>query len=100
MASNPGWIIDRDLLFESEGDGRDETGTVGPSGFEGDPASFDIKFRMYDDDDELYYEGRMNQDAMDDGFAEGWGDPLDDFGTPNAGCTRLDYLEDGTWKTL
>jgi len=40
------------------------------------------EFRIYDDDGELYYEGIMNE------HCEGL-DPLDDFGTPNAGATEL-----------
>ena len=28
-------------------------------------------------------------------------EPLDDFGTPYAGCTEIRYQQpDGTWKTL
>jgi hypothetical protein len=52
-------------------------------------------FRMYDDDNELYYEGFL--------FGNEFG-PLDDYGTPNAGCTRIDVFEkkDGKegWVTV
>ena len=41
------------------------------------------KFELFDDDGELYYVGRIIGDF--EGF-----EPLDDFGTPNAGCTRID----------
>lgn len=27
-------------------------------------------------------------------------EPLDDFGTPNAGCTYIQYLQGGKWSTL
>jgi len=50
-----------------------------------------IKFRMYDDDGNLYYEGRMSGYDFD---------PLDDFGMPNAGCTYLKYLKGGVWHHL
>lgn len=51
-------------------------------------------FRMYDDDGILYYEGRMNQYC--DGF-----EPLNDFGTPNAGCTMIKIRKkDGSWELL
>ena len=50
------------------------------------------KFRMYDDDGELYYEGFSNDSSS---FQ-----PLDDFGMPNAGCTEIKYLEKGKWETL
>jgi hypothetical protein len=60
------------------------------------------QFRMYDDDDELYYEGRWvaDPDVPDEAF-EGF-EPLDCFGAPNAGCTRLDYRNDATgeWARL
>lgn len=41
------------------------------------------KFRMYDDDDNLYYEGVSTSNSSFD--------PLDDYGMPNAGCTYLRY---------
>ena len=50
------------------------------------------KFRMYDDDDELYYQGYSNDSSS---FA-----PLDDFGMPNAGCTDIRYWENGKWEAL
>lgn len=53
------------------------------------------KFRMYDDDGELYYEGYSNDKNGEKAF-----DPLDDFGMPNAGCTEIKYLEKGMWETL
>jgi hypothetical protein len=53
-------------------------------------------FRMYDDDDTLYYEGEgdfYNNNVT--GF-----EPLDDYGMPNAGCTRIDWFENGKWNIL
>jgi hypothetical protein len=51
-----------------------------------------IPFRLYDDDDELYYEGLGSNSSS---FQ-----PLDLFGMPNDGCTRLDYFENDKWETL
>jgi len=51
------------------------------------------KFRMFDDDMNLYYEGRITGGY--DGF-----EPLDDFGQPNAGCTSIEYLKNGKWEQL
>lgn len=51
------------------------------------------RFRMYDDDGELYYSGRIVGEYI--GF-----EPLDDYGTPNAGATEIRYLVDGTWQPL
>jgi len=53
------------------------------------------KFRLYDDDDNLYYEGFIYGDDKIHGF-----EPLDDFGMPNDGCTTIKYLVDGNWKIL
>ena len=54
-------------------------------------------FRIYDDDNVLYYAGRILGDY--DGF-----EPLDDFGTPNAGATEIRYRKhgnhDGAWESL
>lgn len=55
-------------------------------------------FRLYDDDGELYFSGVYlgpNDESM---FG-----PLDDYGMPVAGATRIEYLdvdEAGTWSTL
>jgi hypothetical protein len=46
-------------------------------------------FAMYDDDGELYYRGRI-WTAAEPGTEADFG-PLDDFGTPNAGCTEIRY---------
>ena len=89
-----GWIITTDHVCEG-----DDNGVTGPSSYDGptDATALPIKFRMYDDDGELYYEGRMN-----DGASEQFGllDPLYAFGYGNAGCTRLDIFENGRWVTL
>lgn len=50
------------------------------------------KFRMSDDDGEIYYYGYSNDSSSFD--------PLDDFGMPNAGCTAIEYYEDGEWCYL
>ena len=46
---------------------------------------------MLDDDRTVYYEGFL----IGDEFA-----PLDDFGEPNAGCTRIQVLENSAWMTV
>jgi len=50
------------------------------------------KFRMLDDDNMVYYVGYSNDSSS---FQ-----PLDDFGMPNAGCTDIQYLENGKWESL
>lgn len=46
-----------------------------------------VKFRIKDDDGELYYEGRMTHALADSPDVLR---PLDDFATPNAGATTLE----------
>lgn len=57
-----------------------------------------IQFKIYDDDDELYYTGRFVPADLSDG-EEGFG-PLDDFGMPNAGATTIRYRRAHGWETL
>jgi hypothetical protein len=91
-----GWIITKDLISNGEAEG-----TYGPRAtpFDADTLSKGVRFRLRDDDGEVYYEGRFVGDAdSEDGFA-----PLDDFGGPGAGCTSIQYWKPGAgggWKTL
>ena len=92
-----GWIITKDVVSNGEDEGR-----MGPRSTT--LSADDIKsrgrdFRMYDDDSNLYYEGKAvwDKDEETSGFA-----PLENFGTPNAGCTYIKYLNKNTnkWETL
>lgn len=59
---------------------------------------FTAHFKLYDDDDELYYSGYLkgNLAGSEEAFA-----PLDNYGEPNAGCTLIKYREaDGHYHTL
>lgn len=86
------WTITKDLIAEADakpGTNRNAVGIVGPRNakltadeIKNHPDA--VQFRMYDDDNELYYEGYL----IGDEFA-----PLDAFGTPNAGCTRIDVYD-------
>jgi hypothetical protein len=84
-----GWIIKRDVLFETgdhiEGE-TDATGTMGghDTTFSKEEILKGVSFQMFDDDMNLYYEGKIIGDY--DGF-----EPLDDFGMPNAGCISIWY---------
>lgn len=53
-------------------------------------AGYTEPFKMFDDDGILYYSGLTKKDADFD--------PLDDFGTPNAGCTEIQYYNPLTKK--
>ena len=99
---NPGWVIvtDHDADHNAEAPSNDNAkGMTGPRTYTGGTSTKElpIPFKLYTDDGELVYTGRMNRDAMD---AFGEGDPLYNFGAPNYGCTELRYREEGTWRTL
>lgn len=52
-----------------------------------------LPFRMYDDDKNLYYEGVIDDESS--GL-----EPLDDFGTPNAGCTMISIYQFAKWRMI
>jgi len=93
------WIIDTDHLASPEF--GDEAGITGPRSITEEQtaalaAGEGARFKMYDDDGELYYSGRF---LGDDEAEEAFG-PLDDFGMPNAGATTIKYLRNGIWEIL
>ena len=97
-----GWIITNDLLADAgpHPTNLNAVGMIGPGNIdpEDEPrlrAGAGLLFRMLDDDGIVYYEGRLvGQTAT--GF-----EPLDDFGTPNAGCTSIEHwTEVGGWRAL
>ena len=99
MPSMYGWIIDTDHLAETgEDGGRDDSETVGPHDI---PDALEERlengegerFKMYDDDEVLYYTGRIV--GRYTGF-----EPLEDFGEPNAGATTIHYFSRGKWRQL
>lgn len=79
------WIITKD---HTEVLGIQEPGETGPYNLDPDLTTNASTFALYDDDNNLYYEGMIYGDY--DGF-----EPLDDYGTPNAGCTKMKL--DGEW---
>ncbi|MBO88162.1 MAG: hypothetical protein CMP14_01460 [Rickettsiales bacterium] len=77
------WIITKDKISS------DDVGTTGPASNNSElekslKAGKGQEFKMFDDDQTLYYEGLIVGDYT--GF-----EPLDDFGMPNAGCTAIAY---------
>ena len=94
------WTITQDHIRDPEHD-RDEAGTHGPhdTNLTADQIANDpkaIEFRLYDDDGEHYYTGKYLGPDDETLFA-----PLDDFGTPNAGCTSIHYRNAlGVWEML
>lgn len=58
-------------------------------------ASLPHRFRLFDDDGYLYFEGRSDDCDSEEAFA-----PLD-WAMGDSGCVRIDYLgEDGEWREL
>jgi hypothetical protein len=53
------------------------------------------RFRLYDDDGVAYFEGYSSTQDTERAF-----DPLDDYGTPDSGCTEIRYCRAGKWVTL
>lgn len=54
------------------------------------------RFRVLDDDDEVYYEGiTVEHDNSCTGF-----EPLEDYGSPSLGATAIEYWENGSWVRL
>lgn len=110
------WIIDKDLLFAPGDDpSENEAGTTGPSDAPDalitrlkEDTNAGRAFRMYDDDGEHYYTGRIlvfENDVENDGhrdMGEEFFRPLWDFGTPNAGATDIRYRNKhtGVWVGL
>lgn len=87
-ASSNNWIITKDHISYDQND----VGTGNPNILN---APDKIPFKMYDDDNELYYEGFMVSDMGESLF-----NPLDDFGMPNAGCTKIEIFNNGKWEVV
>lgn len=99
------WVIDTDDLYDTDLKAGlvddpifNAAGACGPSDAPDElltllkeDGSFGAPFRMYDDDGELYYSGRIAGEYEGD-------EPLVDFGTPNAGATEIRYLTNGQWE--
>lgn len=55
-----------------------------------------IDFRLFDDDGELYFSGKMRKKYLESSYPFG---PLD-WAMNDSGCTYMEYLENGEWKQL
>lgn len=101
MHANYGWIIDKDLHNGTDRGTACMSGLTGPSNIDPElerqlKAGDGKKFRLLDDDGEIYYEGRYLGPDDESQFG-----PLDDFGLPDSGCTEIQYrTQDGWWETL
>lgn len=95
------WIITHDYnaaIGSKPGTNENAKGISGPNGSEEwlKVKDTDIRrFRMFDGDRICYYEGFASRRPNETGF-----EPLEDFGAPNAGCSYIEYLENGKWEVL
>ncbi len=79
------WKITKDFIDEGEANGIGNT--------EGnEDAILNEKFKLYDDDGELYFEGASNDQSSEAAFV-----PLD-WAMGNYGCTDIEYLDANTGK--
>lgn len=94
-----GWIVDRDYTDQEFTGEVHKVSVFGHSRISEKLkqkllAGEGEEFKMYDADDNLYYSGRIVGDY--DGF-----EPLDDYGTPNAGAIDIHYKDKtGNWSPL
>jgi hypothetical protein len=93
------WIITEDHIMQgSEHSNERMTGPRNASDKSLDLVlSEGIKFRMLDGDKNVYYTGKIYHT---DGPDECDFQPLDDFGTPNAGCVSIEYLINDRWEAI
>jgi hypothetical protein len=83
--SDYAWIIDKDHVNDNA-----DNGLIGPYDAYSERYALEQpdvgeRFRMYNDDEVLCYEGRIIGNWRS-GF-----EPLDDYGAANADCTRINY---------
>lgn len=89
------WIIDIDYIADKTASSGTNANAKGMKSRNYKEGCANYKFRLLDDDGQVYYAGRSDDDSS---FA-----PLDCFGLPNAGCTVIQYWQSGNgggWKNL
>lgn len=96
MSSEYSWIIVKDNIADKEvtpPSNLNAVGMIGPYDSTATPEEIKKgeKFRMSDDDNEIYYYGFIIGDY--EGF-----EPVFDFGMPNAGCVNIEYKNADTGK--
>ena len=84
------WTITNDLVDDGK-----KVGTASVNYDEAKAALLKHRFRLLDDDGEIYYEGLSDDSDSQRAFA-----PLDDFGKNYAGCTEIHFFTDGVWRQL
>jgi hypothetical protein len=96
--ANYAWTITKDCL------GENLVGVTGPSHCEMSPKEIKNhpkaqKFRMKDDDGEIYCYGFFVDLSCEVGEVSGF-EPLDDYGHGGLGATSIEYKVDGEYQRL
>lgn len=88
------WQITIDFISHS--DSKSAVGTGNPGNLKEDHVHYQLpyRFRLYDDDGVLYFEGASSDRDSERAF-----DPLD-WAQQDSGCTEIRYLIGVDWKTL
>ncbi len=84
------WTITNDHVDDGK-----KVGSASLNYDEANAALLKHRFRLLDDDGEIYYEGLSDDCDSQRAFA-----PLDDFGLGYAGCTEIHYFDGHTWNQL
>lgn len=84
------WTITNDLVDDGK-----KVGTASCNYDEAKASLLKHRFRLLDDDGEVYYEGVSDDCESERAFA-----PLDDFGLGYAGCTEIHYFDGQSWKQI
>ncbi len=91
------WIILKDHSFDPEDGIASRVGVRSRNCPDQPDTKGWREFRMLDDDRNVVYSGLSSDWESENAFA-----PLDDFGTPDAGCTMIEYKNPNTkaWEPL
>ena len=93
------WIITKDYFCDPREGDDSAVGVSGPRTATDEQIERAKKegldFRMFDDDNFLIYEGKYIGPDNESMFG-----PLDDYGTPNFGCTYIKYRNGHKWEVL
>lgn len=99
------WIITRDIYGEEGGYAPElrEMDRVGVHSRDYNAERFDkadtLAIRLLDDDGELVYEARATRERIADSPEDRAFEVLD-WAMADAGCTELQYFDNGEWQTL
>ena len=87
------WEITKDHVGDGELDGARPTWGEPPLTLDYSDLMVH-KFKLFDDDGELYYEGVATNQSSESAF-----EPLD-WAMANDGCTDIKYFNNGRWESL